>query len=303
MTHAGERADPALRALIHEIDPSARLISTQPLQGGISARIVALDLVTATGPASWVLRTLPVDPDLDAATEFRLMGWLAARAFPVPTALACLDAGPDRPRGAVLMTREPGAVIANPDGAQIDALAALLTQLHALPTDGLDFLPPLCRYAMPSAWSDLDALGANRSQLERLGAVAQRHAPRPTGPRVLGHGDFWVGNLLQRPDRGVLVLDWEDAGLGDRLQDLAIARLELLWECDARAMTRFTDAYLAQSPDPDLLRTGLPAWDLTMTLLRLSWLPAWGLPDAITRTSLDLGVRHAEDAAARLTGS
>jgi len=49
----------------------------------------------------------------------------------------------------------------------------------------------------------------------------ERHAPPPPERRVLVHGDFRMGNLVVDGDRLTGVLDWEMAGSGDPMADLA----------------------------------------------------------------------------------
>jgi aminoglycoside phosphotransferase (APT) family kinase protein len=51
----------------------------------------------------------------------------------------------------------------------------------------------------------------------------RENAPGGDGDWVLVHGDYRVGNFIWRADRIVGVLDWEGAGIGDRLEDLGYA--------------------------------------------------------------------------------
>jgi aminoglycoside phosphotransferase (APT) family kinase protein len=83
--------------------------------------------------------------------------------------------------------------------------------------------------------------------------------PPPPVPSSLVHGDVWPGNLLWKDGELVAVIDWEDAGVGDPLYDVAITRLDLLWAFGPEVMTDFTDQY-AELSGRDL--THLPMWDL-----------------------------------------
>jgi hypothetical protein len=72
----------------------------------------------------------------------------------------------------------------------------------------------------------------------------------------------------------VAVVDWEDAGLGDPLKDLAEARVEMVWLFGVAVVERFTDCYRAKMA---IDFTNLPYWDLC-AVLRLARLTKgdWG---------------------------
>jgi aminoglycoside phosphotransferase (APT) family kinase protein len=90
---------------------------------------------------------------------------------------------------------------------------------------------------------------------------------------VLVHGDFWPGNTIWRGDRLAAVIDWEDAGLGYPLIDVANVRLEILRAHSREAMERFTEAHAAVQA---LEERSLPLFDL-VPALRLTTFPTWGL--------------------------
>ena len=291
-------AEPPLEAILARIDPTLRLLDAERLKGGVSAGIFALQLAPPARPATAVLRLLPAGAALDGAAEARLLRRLGRAGYPVPAVLGHCASGVDTPSGALLLERIEGETDLTPGPARVDRCAALLLRLHELPCADFDPFPDQPEHPVPAGWTDLDA-----SRTSVLRELTLAHPPRPTGPPVLCHGDFWPGNQLWRGEDDLVVIDWEDAGFGDRLLDLAIARLELAWEAGVPAMDRFTETYLAGSPDEAALRAALPAWDLRQTLLRLAWLPGWNLPEAVTRWSLAVGLHHAERAAAALDPS
>jgi len=94
------------------------------------------------------------------------------------------------------------------------------------------------------------------------------------------YGDFWPGNVLYRADKLLAVIDWEDAGRGDPLADLANARLEITAQWGAPAAAEFTRRYRA--PVPCLDCAALPCWDLCAALRPAGRLAGWGL-DAAAR--------------------
>lgn len=59
------------------------------------------------------------------------------------------------------------------------------------------------------------------------------------------------------------MIDWEDAGIGDPLADLAIARVDMSWAFGREAMEAFTVRY-ADRTGFDL--SALPFWDLRAVL-------------------------------------
>lgn len=117
----------------------------------------------------------------------------------------------------------------------------------------------------------------DRLQEGRIRDAMERAWPRPVrnAPALL-HGDLWPGNVLWRDGRLVAVIDWEDAGIGDPIIDLAKTRLEMLWAIGSDAMQRFTAHYLALQSDLD--PTDLPYWDLAAALHPAGRLSTWGLP-------------------------
>src|SRR5207245_5037921 len=89
---------------------------------------------------------------------------------------------------------------------------------------------------------------------------------------VLLHGDFWPGNIIWRDGRIAAVIDWEEAELGDRLSDVAITRLDILWAFGVDAMHDFTARYRAMT-SVDLVN--LPYWDLYAALRPVSNIAEW----------------------------
>jgi aminoglycoside phosphotransferase (APT) family kinase protein len=113
----------------------------------------------------------------------------------------------------------------------------------------------------------------------RIRAALARAWPPPgrNGP-VLLHGDFWPGNTLWRYGKLAAVIDWEDAGYGDPLADLANGRLEIAMLLGTAAMREFTRHYRALMGSLDY--TGLPAWDLCAALRPAGKMASWGLDAA-----------------------
>ena len=141
-------------------------------------------------------------------------------------------------------------------------MARFLVRLHSLDPLSLqlaDFEPieDPCTAVIPYLPST--EAGRHAKSVLASGAFEQGH-----DRRVLLHGDYWPGNVIWQDGRLVAVIDWEDAGLGDPLADLATARAELLCHHGDDAMDQFTDRYLAVHHN-------------TIGPLSLDWLPLWEL--------------------------
>jgi aminoglycoside phosphotransferase (APT) family kinase protein len=238
--------------LARRIIPGGRPARAWNLTGGMSARITALEIAHPDGGSTRVLLRAQADP-LALQTQFRLLDILSRQGLPVPAPLLF---DPDE-RLLVLAFREgsPGFA-ANTDVVQ---MADVLARIHAAPAGALSFLP--ARDEPPGHANPCGGDGG-------IHALLKRRAP-PSGERVLLHGDFWAGNLLWLDGRLDAVIDWEDAGLGDPLADLAIARLDIATIFGPEALAVFTRRYRERS---GRALDALPYHDLTaaLRLLRLS---------------------------------
>jgi aminoglycoside phosphotransferase (APT) family kinase protein len=286
---------PALVAALRRLDPRLRVEAVRPLAGGISARVLALDVATASGPERWVLRIPPDDEDLDAGAEHALLVHLHGAGLPVPEPLARIPADPDAglPRDAVLtrFVEHDGAVPVPAGG--LERMAHLLADLHDLDPGAVPALPAWAPLPVPDALPALDPAVATPL------LAASRAAPPPAdGDRCLCHRDLWPGNLLWRGREIAALLDWEEARLADPLEDLAVARLELAWLMDRPRVERFTRAWCARrgTPDPAVLA----AWDLRVALVRTAWLERWPMDAAVKGWMRRIATAVAEDALRRL---
>lgn len=182
-------------------------------------------------PDAWrvplVLRVKPdVERGAEAHREAEVAAWLVDRGYPAPPVLAVLDAGELTDRPMQVMVRAPGVALLDrvrrapwSARAQLRALADLQIRLHGLDPDGFpvgdDLLDRRLRLtrqvAEELAHADL------ASGLARVDALASRLRDAP--PAVC-HGDFHPLNVLSGDDQ-LTVIDWTDAGIGDRHGDAA----------------------------------------------------------------------------------
>ncbi len=242
--------------VVATLEAQSRLTGAQWLQGGVSARVAALEVARVNGQVERLIvrqhgaADRRANPQI-AADEFRLLRLLRKAGLAVPEPYA-VDAS-----GEIFPT--PYLVIEYVDGAaefnfadRSDALRQMayqLARIHRITRANADlsFLPREAesaakRLERPEKLDDSIREGAIRDAIARAGA------PQPRNPDVLLHGDYWLGNILWKAGRLVAIIDWEDAQVGDPLADLANARLEIAWMLGLEAMREFTELYHAQTP-------------------------------------------------------
>jgi len=269
-----------LSELIQKFTPQSKLLREWKLQGGLSAHITAFEIEHADGcTQKLILRqhSKAASPDL-ASNEFRLLQLLQKAGLAVQTPYYRAEAGPLCATSTIILEFVEGEPLFDCHTLLDDCsnytsqMATYLTQVHGISSaqHDLSFLPNKIDAPLPAHWHGPSAARI-RSLLEPIWPLT--HANQPT----LVHGDFWPGNLLWREGQLVAVIDWEDAAIGDPLQDLAIARFDILFIFGVEAMDQFTRYYQAQSPQVDF--TQLPYWDLYAALRAsdgiVEWAPGW----------------------------
>ena len=256
-------------ARVRGLDPSARLLSTEPLAGGVSSHTRRLVFEAGGGVQAVVERrpkAMPGKPPPAerAAREAALLACLPDLGVPAPRlrrfeppdtlVLDFLEGATDPPPGA--------------PASMIGPMAALLAALHRLgPEHGL---PPLQAFTDPLA-----DLRTWRPDLFPPDTDRGATCPPFTGAARLLHGDFWMGNLLWRDGGLAGLLDWEDACLGDPMAELAAACCDLHSRFGADAAEALVCAYAALAP---VDRARLAWWDLYMPTAQLTYMDSWGLP-------------------------
>jgi aminoglycoside phosphotransferase (APT) family kinase protein len=153
-------------------------------------------------------------------------------------------------------------------------MAAQLARIHGSDCANLDtsFLPDQTeRYNR--TFSNRPAKVDDSLDEERIRDALEPAWPWPRRNKLTFlHGDFWPGNLLWREEQLVGVIDWEDANFGDPLADIAISRLEILWEYGIHAMHSFTRHYQSLT---SLNFTNLSYWDLCAALRPAFHIDEW----------------------------
>jgi aminoglycoside phosphotransferase (APT) family kinase protein len=207
------------------------------LAGGASMEAWALEVRAPQGPLSLVLRRASggrIYPEaLSLEQEHALIAEAHRSGVKVPRPYGYL---PDLlGHDAFLMERLHGETVGRrivrlPELARARTslpaqMAQELARIHALDLARLGFLPgsgggSSARRAIDGLLAQLDSAGEPHPAIE-LGIAWLRNHLRDTGPAVVVHGDFRVGNFMVGPEGLAGVLDWEFARAGDALEDLA----------------------------------------------------------------------------------
>ena len=199
----------------------------------------------------------------EAAREATIQAWAADHGYPAPRVLQVFGPGELLDRPAQVMERAGGSLLSDAMlqapwriRRLVGAFAALHARLHALPINGfptdedvLDRRLRLTRHV--AAALDHDGLSRALARVEAA-APALRAAPA-----VGCHGDFHPLNVLVAGG-DMSVIDWTDAGLGDRHAD--VARTVALFQLAAIAAGSPVERRVLEVMGPRLARRYLRAY-------------------------------------------
>ncbi len=192
------------------------------LAGGASKEAWAVD--TADGRELLVRRAaggVIHEGTLSLRDEFEVLVAAREAGVKVPEPIAYL--GEVEGRVAFVMERVHGEtigrrIVKSPPPALSDEMADELAKIHSIPVERLPFL----RDADPFEifYEELDSIERPHPAIE-LGLVWARDRIPLERPRVIGHGDFRLGNLVVAEAGLVSVLDWEFSHVSDPAEDVA----------------------------------------------------------------------------------
>jgi len=229
----------------------------------------ARDAVGQSGGAVYRLHDKPGAPDLflkhgkgtvadDVTDEMARLRWLAGYV-PVPSMIQFVRT---TDQAWLLMTAIPGqtayqALLSHPDSrlAVVDALAAFLRRLHAIPVGECPFNSDhALRLSRAKLRIDAGLVEVDEFDEERQGWTAeqvwdamQELLPLTPDP-VVTHGDFSLDNLLIHDGQVIGCIDVGRAGIADRYQDLAIL-WNSLGEFGPALQDRLFEQYGIADPD------------------------------------------------------
>ena len=191
---------------------------------------VADDIIAEMVRLRWLANHVPA-PRVKGFVDTEGEAWLLMSAMPGKTAWQLMEAQPAlRP-------------------AVVDALAAFLRRLHAIPVDSCPFTSEH-GFRLRAARARIEAGLVDEDDFDeaREGWTAEQvweamQALLPLAPsRVVTHGDYSLDNLLIEDGEVVGCIDAGRVGIADPYQDLAI-----MWNClgefGAACQQRFLTAY------------------------------------------------------------
>ena len=276
--------------LVKSIEPRGKLLRAWKLEGGVSARVTALEVQLPDGQKKKMVARQHGGADLEknphvARNEFTLLKILETAGLPAPKSYYFDEVGNIFSTPCVVVEFIEGKTENNPTNLTdfTHQLTASLAKIHSVgfANADLSFLPRqevwfANKLKQRSTYLD-ESLSESRirNYLERVWPV-QRH-----NKSVLLHGDFWQGNVLWKHDKLIAIIDWEDAAVGDPLSDVSNGRLETLFAFGWEVMNAFTKRYQFLMPNIDF--TNLPYWDLCAALRSAGKLSNWGLDKATER--------------------
>ena len=209
------------------------------LTGGSSHETWAFDAKTKSDGGQtdrrFILRREFEQPlfDMSMTTEFELLGRLhrAGLAVPQPHFVWPGDMATGAPfmimeRIVGLDMRKAMAANCNHDRRRAIGMALVdsLAVLHAQPVDALrDILRDASRSPRQELerWRTIvNRSGYSSAALHLALAWLESHCPANAAP-VIVHGDFKANNVLLGESTRPVIIDWELAHIGDRLEDLA----------------------------------------------------------------------------------
>ena len=226
-----ERIRAGVDDVLRSVVPGVRAETVRPFGSGHSGFTYAI----GTAAGTLVLRLSPagvrVAGPADVGRQGRIMSALHAEGFPVPRVLASSSEPTLDGRSFALMELIDGltcdeAIAAFGGAAVCEAGIAVSHALTRIPVErtGLAGEPPSLPSDEIERWAALlaKAPDAARVAADTLTARLRETAGSvPPFEPTLVHGDFHYANLLFDEGRVVAVLDWELAGLGTPLVDLA----------------------------------------------------------------------------------
>ena len=227
--------------------------SPERLSGGADFWVYGLRFAGPGLPSRWsaplVARIPAVAERYDMLRkESAVQSWAAAQGYPAPDVLTVLAPGEALPSPVQVMARVPGVpLIAAARGRRFAGLLVEMGAAHA-ELHRLGCPPPDARPGtVPENWlwlarqlAESEGGGQLAAALRKIELIEGR---LEVADPVVCHGDFHPLNVLASPGGSALyVIDWTNAGVGDRHGDIAWT---LQWfEIAAVAAPRLADRVL-----------------------------------------------------------
>ena len=308
-------ADDVLAAIVERVEPGAAVRVVEPLPGGLSSWMTVVDVVRTDGADHRLVIRRGRKPDterftLPFGTEFALLGALGRHGIPVAAPRLFDDSHELLPQAYVVLDHVPGGTrfVVDDPVPLARRMAESLAQIHRLPIDEIPFSDLPDHVDRMTNWilRDLERRPLDESLRESLvRPQLEAHWPPPPSERCVVHADFFPGNIIWDGEAIAAVIDWESAGLGDPMADVASTRLDLWWIHGRPACDAFTETYLATTGREPVT---LPVWDLLASLRPAGAVSVWasdmedfGRPDVTAGTMRAVQHDFVDDALDRLS--
>ena len=178
----------------------------------------------------WIVRLLRGDEAADGlAATAQFLTWLAHNHYPAPSVrltTAGQEVGIADGWASLALSYIDGTVVEQRP-APLGALAAMLGRLHCLSmTTPASFTPARCHPdIVASAARQLTLYGVRvpgefRPLVQTLQTALAALEGQVQAPLHPVHGDCWYQNAIHKADGGVVLIDWDLAGVGLPLLDL-----------------------------------------------------------------------------------
>jgi Ser/Thr protein kinase RdoA (MazF antagonist) len=179
----------------------------------------------------WVIRLFQIPDAADSFTHTaRLLDWLAQQEYPAPSVRATIDqqrVGVTDGWAITILSYVEGSVLGMSSADDLGALATTVGRLHRLRVDDQSLFAPSRDHpdTIATAAQQLANPGANvpaafqalASNLHASMCALQRQLPQQL---CLTHGDCWYQNAIKTSAGQVILIDWDNAGIGLPLLDL-----------------------------------------------------------------------------------
>jgi aminoglycoside phosphotransferase (APT) family kinase protein len=289
-----------LTRLADSLSSGSALYYLRRFEGGLSCTIDQIEQLKTSGQRR-ILILRRYSPWADGGNLTREVAALsiAATGNVLVPELVWIDTNDIFSERAIVTTDMNGEAMTQPSGIDTwpEQLAIAATQIHAIPLskEGAKALGNLESFAErcvsetePPEEFLVHPLGIKlwerRQELfETIG----------TGKSRFVHADYWPGNTLWRDGRLVAVIDWEDAGFGDPMVDVADCATDLRFIGQDDMADRFIDKYADESGND---MKSLPLWNIIAQTHPFpdiaKWLPSFHAMGWPNMTVGELRARH-----------
>jgi aminoglycoside phosphotransferase (APT) family kinase protein len=215
--------------------PASGVANVTRMTAGATQEIWRFELVENGVHTPLILRRAPGGERISVTavgleTEAELLRAAAAAQAPVPAVRHVLTPEDGLGHGFIMQFVEGetlgGRIVRDPRFADTRPKLArqcgeILARIHAMPPSAAPNLKHATPAELLAQWrASYDATNWPRPVFDLTFAWLAARVPPAAAPRLV-HGDFRNGNLIFRPNEGVVaVLDWELAHIGDPMEDL-----------------------------------------------------------------------------------